>query len=295
VLGEGSLRTAFLDWRRAQITRLVQTVYLQTKALKPSVQVSAAVFSYAVSAYDDVGQDWRSWITNGIVDFLCPMDYTTELHSFTNVVAQQLAFAGGRIPIYPGIGAFVLETDAALAQLQATRAANTRGFIIFELGPGSAAALLPALGAGATAPDEPDTDHDLLPDGWEQRWFGNLTTAALDTDSDGDGLSDQTEYVTGTDPTQLAPDLSLHAEWKQGRAEISFIARGVQETGYQNAERHYRLESSVAPGSQAPWSPVPGFADRTAGPGLATLTYAVSPDPGAARFYRLCVWLQQQP
>ena len=48
-----------------------------------------------------------------------------------DLVAQQLAFAGGRIPIYPGIGAFELETDAALTQLQATRAANTRGFVVF--------------------------------------------------------------------------------------------------------------------------------------------------------------------
>jgi uncharacterized lipoprotein YddW (UPF0748 family) len=156
VLAPGSLRDAFLDWRRAQITRLVEAVYAQTKALKPGVRVSAAVFPDPVSAYDEVGQDWRRWIANGIVDFLCPMDYTTELRSFTNLVAQQLACAGGKIPVYPGIGAYVLETDATLAQLQETRAANTRGFILFELSPGSATTLLPAIGLGATAPDPPD-------------------------------------------------------------------------------------------------------------------------------------------
>jgi len=157
VLVPGSLRNAFLDWRRAQITRLVETVYVQTKALKPGVRVSAAVFPDPVSAYDEVGQDWRLWAANGIVDFLCPMDYTTELHSFGNLVAQQLAYVGGKTPVYPGIGAYVLETDATLAQLQETRAKNTQGFIIFELSPGSAVDLLPAIGAGATAPDEPNT------------------------------------------------------------------------------------------------------------------------------------------
>lgn len=296
VLAAGSLRNAFLDWRRAQITRLVQTVYVQTKALKPSVKVSAAVFADAPSAYDNVGQDWRNWITNGIVDFLCPMDYTTELHSFTNLVAQQLSYAAGRVPVYPGIGAFVLETDAALAQLQATRDANTHGFIIFELGTRSAADLLPSLGGGASAPDEPDTDADLLPDSWEHRWFGNLFTATAQTDSDGDGMSDREEYIAGTTPTQSTPDLLLHAEQKQGSVEISFTARGVEEIGYQNAARHYRLETSPGLLPQAPWSwfPVPGFADLTAVPGLTTLTYAAPPEPGAARLYRLCVWLEQK-
>ncbi len=295
VLATGALRNSFLDWRRAQITRLVSAVYAGVKAIKPAVQVSAAVFSGATSAYDGVGQDWRLWITNGIVDFLCPMDYTTELHSFTNLVAQQLAYAGGRIPVYPGIGAYVLEPDAALAQLQETRAAHTQGFIVFELSPGAVTNLFPALRAGATAPDEPDTDNDLLPDSWERRWFDNLTTAGLATDTDGDRSSDRAEYLAGTDPTKPTPGLSLEARWKPGQVEISFPARGVEGAGYQNAERHYRLESTALPQPGAVWSPVPGFADHTAASGSVTLTCGVSPEAGAIRYYRLCVWLQQKP
>ena len=295
VLAAGTLRNLFLDWRRAQISRLVAAVYAGTKAIKPSVQVSAAVFPDAASAFDGVGQDWRSWITNGIVDFLCPMDYTTDFHSFTNLVAQQLAYAGGSIPVYPGIGAYVLETDAALAQLQATRAANTRGFIIFELSPSSAATLLPAVGAGATAPDEPDTDDDLLPDSWERRWFNHLATAGLETNADEDDLTDRQEYIAGTCPTNSTPDLALHAEWKAGKVEVSFLARGAEGAGYQNASRHYRLESATSPEPGAVWSPVASFADHTAGPGSVRLTCVVQPEASAARFYRFCVWLQQTP
>jgi len=295
VLAAGALRNAFLDWRRAQITRLVAAVYAGVKALKPGVKVSAAVFPDAASALDGVGQDWRLWITNGILDFVCPMDYTTTLHGFTNLVAQQVAYAGGRVPVYPGIGAYVLETDAALAQLQETRAANTQGFILFELSPGSAATLLPAIGKGATAPDEPDTDGDTLPDSWEQRWFANLTTAGLKTDTDGDGWSDRAEYIAGTDPKIPTPGVSLEANWNGGQVEVSFPARGVEGAGYQNAERHYRLESTGSPAPGAVWSPVPGLEDRAAGPGSVTLACLVSPEPWASRFYRLRVWLQQQP
>jgi len=292
VLATGALRDAFLDWRRAQITRLVEAVYTHTKALKPNVRVSAAVFSDAAGAYDGVGQDWRRWITNGIVDFLCPMDYTTELHSFRNLVSQQLAYAGGKVPIYPGIGAFILETDGTLAQIEVTRAANTKGFILFELSPASAAALLPAIGSGASAPDEPDSDGDALPDSWETRWFGSLLTAGAGTDFDGDTAADWSEYVSGTDPTKPARDLSLQAEWRNQQVAVSFNARGIEGQGYQNAARHYRLESTAALESSA-WSPVAGLADVIAEPGLTTLTHLLSPEPSQARYYRLAVWLQQ--
>jgi uncharacterized lipoprotein YddW (UPF0748 family) len=295
VLTAGALRNAFLDWRRTQITRLVTTVHAAVKAIKPGVQVSAAVFADAPSAFDGVGQDWRLWITNGIVDFLCPMDYTTSQSQFTNYVSQQLTYAAGRIPIYPGIGAYLLQPDGTLAQIQQTRAAHTPGFILFEISPDAVANLLPAIRAGATAPDEPDTDNDLLPDSWEVRWFGNLTTAGLGTNADRDGSNDHTEYIVGTDPTKPTPALSLEVQWKGGQVEVFFSARGVEGAGYQNAERHYRLESALSPGPGAVWSPVPGFADYTASSGAVTLTCAVSPTAGATCFYRLCVWLQQKP
>jgi uncharacterized lipoprotein YddW (UPF0748 family) len=294
VLATGALRNSFLDWRRAQITRLVTAVHAGVKAIKPKVQVSAAVFPDAANAFDGVGQDWRAWITNGIVDFLCPMDYTTSLSQFTNLVAGQLTYAAGRVPIYPGIGAYVLQPDAALAQLQQTRAANTHGFIIFELSPEAVTNLLPAIRAGATAPDEPDTDNDLLPDSWELRWFTNLSTAGLNTDTDGDRLTDRDEYVLGTNPTQPNPGLTLQARLVGGIVEVSFLAQAVAGAGYQNAERHYCLESRTTLAGGSVWEPVAGFADRTIASGSETLVFSVSPAPTQSALFRARVWLQQK-
>src|SRR3989304_1770589 len=47
---------------------------------------------------------------------------------------------------------------------------------------------------------EPDTDNDGIPDPWEISNFGDLTTAGLTTDFDGDGLLDIDEYSNNTDP-----------------------------------------------------------------------------------------------
>jgi uncharacterized lipoprotein YddW (UPF0748 family) len=294
VLGAGALRNSFQNWRRDQITRLVSAVYAGVKALKPAVQVSAAVFPDASSAFDGEGQDWRRWIADGIVDFLCPMDYSTDLNRFTNLVAQQLSYADGRVPIYPGIGAFILEPDGFLAQLQATRAAATGGFIVFELSPTAVTSLLPAVRAGATAPDEPDTDRDLLPDSWELRWFDDLATAGLHSDSDGDGLTDFEEYVIGSDPAQPNPGLTLHARLSGDSVELSFPGQAITGAGYQNAERYYRLEGTAALAGAGPWQPVPGSASRTVAAGTETLIFSVSPVLDKTAFYRVRVWLQQK-
>lgn len=54
-----------------------------------------------------------------------------------------------------------------------------------------------ALVGGSTATD---TDTDSMPDDWERSNFGDITTATLTTDYDGDGHLDRAEYVYGTDP-----------------------------------------------------------------------------------------------
>lgn len=48
-----------------------------------------------------------------------------------------------------------------------------------------------------------DTDHDGLPDDWEQFYFTNLTNSAS-ADFDGDTASNQSEYLADTNPTDAA-------------------------------------------------------------------------------------------
>ncbi|SHK48895.1 Metallo-peptidase family M12 [Rubritalea squalenifaciens DSM 18772] len=51
-----------------------------------------------------------------------------------------------------------------------------------------------------------DSDQDGLEDDWEVENFGSVTVAVGDEDSDGDGLSNASEQVTGTNPTDADSD-----------------------------------------------------------------------------------------
>ncbi len=56
-----------------------------------------------------------------------------------------------------------------------------------------------------TAPGNPDTDGDGMPDGWEfQYGFNPLNPADGSSDYDGDGVSNAVEYLQGRDPTKDA-------------------------------------------------------------------------------------------
>lgn len=59
-----------------------------------------------------------------------------------------------------------------------------------------------------------DIDDDSLPDGWEIRYFGDLTQGA-EADPDADGYCNLAECRNGTDPTheETAPPYFSHTDW----------------------------------------------------------------------------------
>lgn len=75
------------QFRRDQVTGLLRKVYLCAIAARPEVKISADTITWAPSvtndaqwfasarAYNDVLQDWRGWMQEGILDLNIPMNY----------------------------------------------------------------------------------------------------------------------------------------------------------------------------------------------------------------------------
>jgi hypothetical protein len=64
-----------------------------------------------------------------------------------------------------------------------------------------------------------DEDSDYLPDWWERKWFGGITSQTGASDADADGLINSNEYKIGISPTTRDSDgdgLSDGGEWLMG-------------------------------------------------------------------------------
>lgn len=151
----GVHKVAYTQWRCDQISRLVRTVHEEAKQLRPSLQISAAVFGSYPSCRESVAQDWPEWIKAGWLDFVCPMDYTNSDPGFRGLVENQLDLIGGRIPMYPGIGCTAsnsrLSADRVAGQILHARRLGAAGFTIFNLSESTARDILPGLKLGATS------------------------------------------------------------------------------------------------------------------------------------------------
>ena len=157
VLEGGALRQQWLDWRRSNITTVVKAVSEQARAIKPNIQLSAAVFRYWSTDRDIVGQDWKLWCDKGYLDFVCPMDYTPSNARFEDMVSQRRCNGRARRPVLSGLGRQFISSsrfgaDRAIEEINITRQNNTHGFVIFNYGTNECAELLPKLASGITRP-----------------------------------------------------------------------------------------------------------------------------------------------
>ncbi|GAA5481477.1 hypothetical protein [Haloferula sargassicola] len=56
---------------------------------------------------------------------------------------------------------------------------------------------------GPDSMDRSDSEPDGFPDAWEMAYFGNLTTATVGADSDGDGANDEVELAAESSPNDI--------------------------------------------------------------------------------------------
>ncbi len=120
------------EFRRAQITDLVERGYVGIKARKPRMVVSAAVFANVQDAYRSRFQDWPAWLRQGILDVAVPMAYTTDDSLFRKEIDDAQAAAGGGARVWVGIGAYLNGYDGTLDKIDIARRAGVAGVVLFS-------------------------------------------------------------------------------------------------------------------------------------------------------------------
>jgi len=101
------------NWKRSNVTKLVEKVSKLLKEKAPNLLLSCAVFPSPERAYSLSMQDWPLWLELGIVDYVALMNYTID-NEFAKRVAQSALSQRGQGRVYIGIGAFILKEKPEL-------------------------------------------------------------------------------------------------------------------------------------------------------------------------------------
>ncbi len=134
--------TNFQQWRRDQVTSVVRKTYARMLAVKPGIKHSCSVITSVPSPttstraafqttppYKTYYSDWDSWLEEGIVDMIVPMDYfdqSTYASDYTKWINYQKDRKQGRHMVI-GPGTYLNTKTNAINQLLATRTASPAG------------------------------------------------------------------------------------------------------------------------------------------------------------------------
>jgi len=127
--------TAYPDrWREFRIERLTTLMAAlrdAVKSVRPSASLSLAIATEPDEAITRHLQNWSRWLSDGLIDVVCPSPYTTEGATFASQIAA-VQDAAGRHLLWAGIGAHRLSPEQTLDDIQAARRLGAAGIILFS-------------------------------------------------------------------------------------------------------------------------------------------------------------------
>ena len=129
----GALKIPYEEWERGNINDLVKRVHDATKARRPLVQISAAVWRANRKYRAGIKQDWTLWARENWLDFVVPMDYTADMGRFASDLEEQIPNVAGQIPLAAGIGTYLQKSpEDVVKQIEIARAKGADGYALFS-------------------------------------------------------------------------------------------------------------------------------------------------------------------
>lgn len=126
-----STDTLWQNWRRDQISNLVKRLYLEVKAVKPQVKIGAAVWKTADSGNSGYLQDWDRWMANHWLDYVSPMNYTTDNTTFHNNSADNLSREYGH-HVYVAPGSYMNTAANNVTQMLDLQSMGAHGMALYS-------------------------------------------------------------------------------------------------------------------------------------------------------------------
>ena len=93
----------WLTWNAKQVTTLVREIKDIMDKSGKDVVLGVDVFSDGDAAKILIGQDWKLWAEEGLVDIICPMQYTNNADMFRRSVKKAVKATNGKCLVYTGI------------------------------------------------------------------------------------------------------------------------------------------------------------------------------------------------
>ena len=112
-------------------------VYEARKRVKHPQWLTTAVLGKYPACIASVGQDWESWLSTGIVDYVVPMDYTENMKQLESFLAQHAVMRSHAKRTICGIGVTAnesrLDARGVMDQIKLARKYGMAGVALFDL------------------------------------------------------------------------------------------------------------------------------------------------------------------
>jgi uncharacterized lipoprotein YddW (UPF0748 family) len=121
------------EWRREQVTGLVQSISGRVRKLSPSMEISGTIVPSVERTYLTTLQDWTEWLRLGYADYVVAMNYTDDTR-LMELNSGSLLIGNLDKKVHIGIGAYLLKGDTKTlkAQLESLRKISPAGIVVFS-------------------------------------------------------------------------------------------------------------------------------------------------------------------
>ncbi len=124
------------DWKRGQVTALLERLVKRVRLLRPKIKVSTTGCSPYVRALEEAFQDWPSWVNSGLVDFVTVMTYPPDVSELGKFIAdaQVRVSDPGKLNIAVGAYQQANSPQGFYQQLQLCEKESQGACVIFHYG-----------------------------------------------------------------------------------------------------------------------------------------------------------------